>query len=90
MSRETNKDLPRLLRALASSDSARERRHDIVLNAAADELEAAWKSDQVQVPVQLLKKVIANLGQVKLPGPGNSMGDDAFELRKQLKELTSG
>lgn len=42
MSQNTNKDLPNLLRALASSDSARERGHDIILHAAADELDAAW------------------------------------------------
>lgn len=43
MSRETNKDLPKLLRAIAASQDAQKYGHDIIFNAAADELDAAWK-----------------------------------------------
>jgi len=34
-----NKDLPKLLRAIAGGTQAKENRHDIIFNAAADELE---------------------------------------------------
>jgi hypothetical protein len=34
-----NKDLPRLLRAIAGGTIAQENKHDIIFNAAADELE---------------------------------------------------
>jgi hypothetical protein len=34
-----NEDLPKLLRAMASGTQAKENRHDIILEAAADEIE---------------------------------------------------
>lgn len=42
MSHESNKDLPKLLRAMAQSEDAKLYKHDVILNAAADELEKAW------------------------------------------------
>lgn len=38
-----NKDLPRLLRAMAAGTDAQESRHDIIFTAAADEIERLWK-----------------------------------------------
>lgn len=42
MSRETNKDLPKLLRAMAASEDAKLHKHDVIYSAAADELQLAW------------------------------------------------
>lgn len=38
-----NRSLPKLLRAIAGSDYAKATSHNIIFNAAADELEKAWK-----------------------------------------------
>lgn len=38
-----NEALPKLLRAIAAGSQAKENRHDVILNAAADELEF-WRS----------------------------------------------
>ena len=43
-----NKDLPKLLRAIANGTDAKDRKHDIILNSAAAEIERLWSPTYIQ------------------------------------------
>lgn len=43
----TNKDLPALLRAIAGGSQAKKHRHDVILTAAADEIERLRQLERI-------------------------------------------
>jgi hypothetical protein len=58
-------DLPKLLRALAGSEHANEHKHDIILNAAADEIERSRRATRGNSGATAMKWVILNsLGEI--------------------------
>jgi hypothetical protein len=52
MDQSMNESLPKLLRAIASGTQAKENKHDIILNAAADEIEQLRAALRTIQPVE--------------------------------------
>ena len=78
MAEVKNEALPKLLRAIARSDQAKEHRHDVIFDAAADQIDR----------YRLALKMIMELGGVDKPGGSTIMlsASSALQMRILARE----